>query len=60
MSNIYHHKHHIVPKHLGGTDDPSNLVELTIEGHANTPKKVKEKLVKHEKDISTPKKLKEI
>ena len=28
------HKHHIVPRHAGGTDDPSNLVELTIEEHA--------------------------
>jgi len=28
------HLHHIVPRHAGGTDDPSNLVELTIEEHA--------------------------
>jgi NUMOD3 motif len=28
------HKHHIIPKHMGGTDDPNNLVELTIEEHA--------------------------
>lgn len=28
------HIHHIIPKHAGGTDDPSNLVELTIEEHA--------------------------
>jgi hypothetical protein len=28
------HKHHIIPRHMGGTDDPSNLVELTIEEHA--------------------------
>jgi hypothetical protein len=28
------HKHHIVPKHMGGTDDSSNLIELTIEDHA--------------------------
>ena len=32
--HIYTHKHHIIPKHIGGTDDPSNLVELTIEDHA--------------------------
>jgi hypothetical protein len=23
--------HHIVPKYMGGTEDPSNLVELTVE-----------------------------
>ena len=28
------HKHHIIPKHAGGTDDPSNIVELTVEEHA--------------------------
>jgi len=28
------HKHHIIPKHAGGTNDPSNLIELTIEEHA--------------------------
>lgn len=28
------HKHHIIPRHAGGTDDQSNLVELTIEEHA--------------------------
>lgn len=29
------HKHHIIPRHMGGTDDPSNIVELTIEEHAD-------------------------
>lgn len=28
------HLHHIIPKHMGGTDDPSNLIELTVEEHA--------------------------
>lgn len=28
------HKHHIIPRHIGGTDNPSNLVELTVEEHA--------------------------
>ena len=31
---MVYHKHHIIPKHIGGTDDPSNLVDLTIEEHA--------------------------
>jgi hypothetical protein len=28
------HKHHIIPRHMGGTDDPSNLIELTVDEHA--------------------------
>ena len=28
------HKHHIIPRHAGGTDEPSNLIELTVEEHA--------------------------
>lgn len=28
------HIHHIIPKYLGGTDAPDNLVELTVEEHA--------------------------
>lgn len=28
------HTHHIVPRHMGGTDDPSNLIELTVDEHA--------------------------
>jgi hypothetical protein len=33
MAKLFH-KHHIIPKHAGGTNDPSNLIELTIEEHA--------------------------
>lgn len=29
------HKHHIIPRHAGGTDDPENLIELTISEHAD-------------------------
>jgi hypothetical protein len=28
------HKHHIIPKHRGGTNDPSNLVEISLTQHA--------------------------
>jgi len=34
MSNTIYHIHHITPKHLGGTDEPSNLIKITIEEHA--------------------------
>lgn len=32
------HKHHILPRHMGGSDDPSNLIELTVEEHAHAHK----------------------
>lgn len=35
-----YHKHHIVPKHMGGTDDPSNLILLSVEEHAEAHKKL--------------------
>ena len=38
--SIYTHKHHIIPKHAGGSDDPSNLKELTIEEHTLAHKKL--------------------
>lgn len=28
------HIHHIIPKYLGGTDDPANLIELSVEEHS--------------------------
>jgi hypothetical protein len=28
------HKHHIIPKHLGGTNDSSNLIKVTVKEHA--------------------------
>ena len=34
MSKPTYHIHHIIPRHAGGTDEPSNLVALTIEEHA--------------------------
>lgn len=37
------HIHHIVPKHMGGTDEPENLIECTIEEHANYHKDLWEK-----------------
>ena len=37
------HIHHIVPKHMGGDDKPENLVELTVEEHAEEHRKLYEK-----------------
>ena len=37
------HIHHIIPRHAGGTDDPSNLIELTPEEHAEAHRKLYEK-----------------
>lgn len=34
------HKHHITPRHAGGTNDPSNLIEITIEEHAELHKQL--------------------
>jgi hypothetical protein len=34
------HKHHIVPLHAGGSDDPSNIETITIEEHADRHKKL--------------------
>ena len=37
-----YHKHHIIPKHMGGTDDASNLIKLTVEQHAEAHRKLYE------------------
>ncbi len=29
-----YHKHHIIPRHAGGTDSPDNIVSLTVKEHA--------------------------
>ena len=42
------HKHHIVPKHMGGSDESSNIIELTIEEHAQAHKELYEQYGKNE------------
>jgi len=37
-----YHMHHIVPKYMGGTNDPSNLVRLTVEEHSEAHRKLYE------------------
>ena len=34
------HRHHIVPRYMGGGDEPSNIIELTVEEHAEAHKKL--------------------
>lgn len=34
------HIHHKIPKHMGGSNDPSNLIELTVAEHAEAHKKL--------------------
>lgn len=37
------HKHHIIPKHMGGSDDPSNIIEVDTETHAKLHRELYEK-----------------
>ena len=37
-----YHNHHIIPKHAGGSDDPKNIVRLTIPEHAEAHRKLYE------------------
>ena len=46
------HLHHIVPKHMGGTDDKSNLILLTPRQHALAHKKLYEKYGKWQDKIA--------
>lgn len=42
------HIHHIIPRHMGGTDDPSNLIELSRKEHAQAHLKLYEQYGKKE------------
>jgi hypothetical protein len=46
------HIHHIIPKHQGGTDDPTNLIELSIEEHAEAHRLLYEKYGRKEDYIA--------
>jgi hypothetical protein len=49
--SIYH-KHHIVPKHMGGSDESSNIIRLTLEEHAEEHLKLYKKYGKIEDQIA--------
>ena len=36
------HNHHIVPRHMGGSNDPSNIISLSVLAHAEAHKKLYE------------------
>jgi hypothetical protein len=40
MSIDNYHIHHILPKHMGGTDEETNLIKLTVDAHAEAHKKL--------------------
>ena len=46
------HKHHIIPKHAGGTNDPSNLILLTIEEHAEAHRKLYEEYNRWQDEVA--------
>ena len=46
------HKHHIIPKHMGGSNDINNLIELTIEEHALAHKELFEKYGKWQDKVA--------
>ena len=46
------HKHHIIPRHAGGTDESTNIIELTIEEHAEAHKKLFEQYGRKEDELA--------
>ena len=52
MKETIYHTHHIIPRHMGGTDDPENLIRLTVEEHADAHKKLYEQHGKEEDRIA--------
>ncbi len=50
--SIYTHKHHIVPRHAGGSNDPSNIEVLTIPEHALAHKKLYEEYGRWQDEVA--------
>jgi len=48
LRHFMKHIHHIIPRHMGGSDDPSNLIELTRAEHAEAHMKLYEQFGKKE------------
>ena len=50
--SIYTHKHHIIPRHAGGSNDPSNIEVLTIPEHALAHKKLYEEYGRWQDEVA--------
>lgn len=48
INTIMLHKHHIIPRHMGGSDSAENLILLSISEHAEAHRKLYEELGKRE------------
>ena len=46
------HKHHIIPRHAGGSDDPTNLIELTPAEHAEAHRLLFEKYGRWQDEVA--------
>lgn len=46
------HKHHIIPRHAGGTDDANNLIELTVSEHAEAHRLLYETYGRKEDEVA--------
>ena len=46
------HKHHIVPRHMGGSDEPENLIELPLWAHIEVHRRLYEVYGKLEDKIA--------
>jgi hypothetical protein len=46
------HKHHIIPRHAGGTDTPENLIDLTVAEHAEAHRLLFEKYGRWQDEVA--------
>lgn len=47
-----YHKHHKIPRHQGGSDDPENLQLLTVEEHAEVHRKLYEEFGRWQDNVA--------
>lgn len=46
------HRHHKIPRHAGGTNDPSNIIVLSVEDHAEAHRKLFEQYGRWEDEVA--------